>query len=101
MVFKVILSELALHDLSEIVSYIGPHDEEAARRYCQNLLDCTEKLAENPNIGNSCVEFGDPFVRNLVYRNHRIIYRVDLERKLIVVSRFWHGARGYFSNDEL
>ena len=33
-------------------------------------------------------------VRELVYRTHRIIYRVDHGRRRVEVARFWHGARG-------
>ena len=101
MVFKVILSELALQDLKEIATFIGLHDPDAAQRYCHQMLDHAEGLALNPMVGVECPEFGEATVRSLVFRNHRIIYLVDAAAKVVQVSRFWHGARGFLSQGDL
>jgi len=38
-------------------------------------------------------EFGDPAIRERIFRSYRIVYRVDDARQIVVVSRFWHAAR--------
>jgi plasmid stabilization system protein ParE len=34
------------------------------------------------------------YVREIIFKSYRIVYRVRHEQKLVEVSRFWHCARG-------
>jgi plasmid stabilization system protein ParE len=90
---KVILSPRAIQDLSQIVRYISFHNPHAAEQLGYALIDSALSLADLPERGRFVPEFGDRVTR-VVYRSYRIIYRADLERKTVWVSRFWHAARG-------
>jgi plasmid stabilization system protein ParE len=39
-------------------------------------------------------EFGDTFIREIIVRSYRVVYRLDDARLLVEVIRFWHAARG-------
>ena len=86
--YKVELSPRALRDLEQIVTFI------AADRFGQRLVDQAEATGKHPFAGRMVPEFGDPVIRERIFRAYRIVYRVHDARKLVVVSRFWHAARG-------
>ena len=92
--YEVELSRPALQDLEEIVAFIAADNPSAAERFGHLLIDQAEAIALHPLAGRVVPEFGDLLLRERVFRAYRIVYRVDEERRLIVVARFWHGARG-------
>ncbi|GDX11799.1 hypothetical protein LBMAG57_35710 [Verrucomicrobiota bacterium] len=92
--FQVILSPRSLHDLEEIVRYIAADSPQAAERFGQRLIAEAEAVGMHPFAGSVVREFGDPLVRERIHRSYRIVYRVDEQRQMVVVSRFWHAARG-------
>lgn len=92
--YQVALAPSARRDLRDIVRYISLDSPERAVQFGQFLVSCTKRLAEFPEIGRVVPEFGDPFVREIVVRSYRVIYRVDHADCRVDVARFWHGARG-------
>lgn len=92
--FKIILSPRALQDLQEIVRYISFDNPERAQSFGRELIDKTKRLAAFPEMGRVVPELGEPNTRELVHTPYRIVYRVHHEKRLVEVSRFWHGARG-------
>ena len=91
---KVILSPRAIQDLSEIVRYIAIDNPTAAERFGYALIDTAMSLEHLPERGRLVLEFDDGITREIIYPPYRIVYRFDAERKLVMVSRFWHAARG-------
>jgi addiction module RelE/StbE family toxin len=91
--YKVELSPRALRDLEEVVRFIAADNPQAAERFGNQLIDEAEAIGPHPLAGPVVREFNDPKIRERIFRAYRIVYRVDEERKLIVVSRFWHAAR--------
>jgi toxin ParE1/3/4 len=92
--YKVILSPRSLDDLHEIVSFIAADKPEAAERFGHQLIDEAEAIGPHPYAGRVVPEIRDPAIRERTFRAYRIIYRVDELKKLVIVSRFWHAARG-------
>ena len=92
--YKVILSPRALRDLEEIVTYIAADNPQAAERFGRQLISEAEAIAPHPLAGRVVPEFGEPTIRERIFRAYRIVYGVDEDQRLIVVSRFWHAARG-------
>ena len=93
--FKIIISQPAIDDLKSIVSYIAPHNPDAASRMGTELLKRTRILASFPEIGRHAPEADHPDVREIIYRSYRIFYRIKHEQRLVEVIRFWHSARGF------
>jgi toxin ParE1/3/4 len=92
--YQVALSPSARRDLRDIVRYISLDSPERAVILGQFLVSSTERLADFPEMGRVVPEFSDPFLREIVVRSYRVIYRVDHGDCRVDVARFWHGARG-------
>jgi len=93
--FKVFLSGAALSDLEAIVSYIAPHDPQAATRFGTNLLNEAMALKTFPERGRSVPEFSSADLREIVFLSYRIVYRIQRGSKAVEILRFWHAARGF------
>ena len=92
--FKIILAPRAIQDLQEIVRYISFDNSVRAESFGRELIAKTRLLAAFPEMGRVVPEFGEPNVRELIHLSYRIVYRIEREKQLIKISRFWHGARG-------
>jgi toxin ParE1/3/4 len=92
--YQVALSPSARRDLRDIVRYISLDSPERAVILGQFLVSSTKRLADFPEMGRVVPEFSDPFLREIVVRSYRVIYRVDHSDCRVDVARFWHGARG-------
>ena len=91
---KVIISPRALRDLEEIVRYIATDNPSAARKFGSRLIEEAEAIGAMPQAGRVVPEFKVPNIRERIFRSFRIVYRVDEDQRRVVISRFWHGARG-------
>ena len=83
MAYQVIISARAIRDLQQIVLYIAPDNPQAA-----------ESIGPHPMAGRMVPEIGDPMVRERICKSYRIVYRVEEQNRRVIVSRFWHAARG-------
>jgi len=89
--FRVEITNPAIADLAEIVSYIARDNPEAAATLGNNLLDAALSLAESPLKGSPYQKL--PGIRKLTLRPFKIFYRVNESRNLVEILRFWHSAR--------
>jgi toxin ParE1/3/4 len=101
MVYEVIIAPRAIKDLEDIVLYVSPDRPEAAKRLALALVERTKVLARFPNSGRQVPEFDHPAIRELILRPYRIVYRVDEQRQVVGVARFWHGARHALAADDI
>ena len=91
--YKLELSPRALRDLEEVVRFIAADNPKAAEQFGEKLLNEAEAIGLHPRAGRMVPEFRDAAIRERIFRAYRIVYRINDERKLIIVSRFWHAAR--------
>ena len=92
--YQVVLSPSARADLRDIVRYISFDAPDRALEFGLFLVSRTRLLAHSPQLGRIVPEFEDPFIREIVVRSYRVVYRLDDSRCLVEVIRFWHAARG-------
>jgi len=92
--YQVILSPRAIQDLQEIVRYISFDNPQAAENLGAQLIEKTRVLVSFPEFGRTVPELGEPAIRELIFKPYRIVYRVNHQRRLVEVARYWHGARG-------
>ena len=92
--YRVVLSPSARADLRDIVRYISFDAPERALQFGLFLISRTQLLAQSPELGRVVPEFEDPFIREIVVRSYRVVYRLNDSRRLVEVIRFWHAARG-------
>jgi toxin ParE1/3/4 len=89
--FRVEITDPAINDLDEIVSYIAKDNPDAASALGNHLLDAAFSLAQTPHKGSPCRHIGN--VRKLTVRPFKIFYRVNEAKRNVEVLRFWHSAR--------
>ena len=91
--YRVELSPRALRDLEETVRFIAADNPQAAEQFGYRLVNEAEAIGPHPLAGRTVPEFGDPTIRERIFRTYRIVYRIREQQRLVVVSRFWHAAR--------
>jgi len=88
---KVIWSPLALERVDEIAAYIAGDDAQAARRFLIEIFGAVERLQSFPNSGRVVQEVKRPNIREIIFGNYRVVYRVERKRVSILTVR--HGKQ--------
>jgi plasmid stabilization system protein ParE len=94
MAVNLIWTQVAQDDLEEVIGYIRNENPSVAKSFSKLLIDQVELLADFPELGHVVPERDDPQIREIGYRNYRIIYRLTLAKDIVEIVRIWHAARG-------
>ena len=84
-------SARARTDLRELRTYIAQGSPYYARRFVEKIFKAVESLTEHPQIGRKVPEADREDIRELIFQNYRIIYRIKPEHVYIVTVL--HGSR--------
>lgn len=97
--YKIENTPLAEQDLDGILSYIAENlgNKTAAVSFLDEVDACYINLEQMPFMYEQC---RDPQLRALGYRkaiikNYVMIYRVDEDKKIVYILRFFYGRRDY------
>ena len=74
---KVVWTETAILQLTEIYDYISRDSTKYAKRMVDRLTARTGQLSTFPNSGGNVAEYRNDCIRELIEGPYRIIYRVD------------------------
>ena len=92
----------AERDMQAIFSYIQAMSSTRASRWFRGLEEAIQRLSQLPQRHPTTTE--DPTLRHLLYGNkphvYRIIYSIDLSKKIVSVIHVRHSARDAFEPDE-
>jgi toxin ParE1/3/4 len=88
---KVSWSPLAIDRVSEIAEYIARDNPEAAKSWVDTVFEKVASLKSYPENGRVVPEINNRAIRELLYGNYRIVYRVDEKRISILTVR--HGKQ--------
>lgn len=96
---EVIWTEKASAHLKAIHDYIAEDSPVYAVRFIKALIQATRKLETFPLAGRSVPEFEQtPLrLREVIYKGYRIIYRVNAESDVEIVT-VAHGREDLFNN---
>lgn len=94
MAFEVIWAPAARLDLKEISTFISEDKPAAARRFVNSLIHAVERLSYFPESGRIVPELDDPVIREVIRTPFRIVYRVNVQMRIVEIVRVWHAARG-------
>lgn len=86
-------TEKASSNLQSIFDYISRDSRLYAARYLKTLIIATKRLETMPLSGRIVPEFENPELREVVYGNYRIVYRVIGSNENIEIIAVVHGAR--------
>jgi toxin ParE1/3/4 len=87
----VVWSDSAWDDLQAIVLFIARDSARYAEDFGGALHDKGGSLSAFPERGRIIPEFADPALRELFHHPYRILYRVEVER--VIVIAVIHGSR--------
>ena len=93
---KLIWTKDGIKSFEEVIQYISKDSFYYASNFAKKVLFYIEKLKHFPNIGRIVPEYNEPDIRELIYQNYRIVYKVD--RKIVYVLLVIHGTRELQSN---
>jgi len=80
---EIMWTEKAGKHLLSIYEYIATDSKIYAKRYIKSLVSSTDKLKRMPECGRNVPEFADYPFREIIFRNHRIIYKINLIHDII------------------
>ncbi len=66
----------ALAILRDIKRYIAQNNPDRATLFIRKIIDRTEILITSPQIGRIVPEISRPDIRELIFKNYRIVYRI-------------------------
>jgi addiction module RelE/StbE family toxin len=73
---KIMWTNEALARLRDIKRYIAQNNPDRATLFIQKIIDRTEILITSPQIGRIVPEISRPDIRELIFKNYRIVYRI-------------------------
>lgn len=89
------LSKQAEADLEAIVDFYDGINAELSYVLEEMLLARLEQLEDFPRSGRIVPEIGEVSIRELIYRNYRIVYYVDEEDAEVEVLTIFHSSRDF------
>ncbi len=88
---KLIWSPRALNDLDATCEYIARDSEKYAYLFAQRIVALIEAIPRNPLLGAVVAEYNREDLRERLFQNYRIVYRVFAGGvELVTIT---HGAR--------
>jgi toxin ParE1/3/4 len=89
--YRLIYTKPAARDLEEIVRYIAQDNPRAAEKVGLILVTLAESLTQMPYRGSRVRDRGG--VYKVVSPPYVVLYRVDEDRRMVRIQRFWHARR--------
>jgi plasmid stabilization system protein ParE len=84
-------SDRAITDLEQIADFIALDSPAGATSFVTKVVEAVSTLQAFPEAGRVVPEYGESSLRELIFRNYRIVYRKD-EQSVTIVTVF-HGSR--------
>lgn len=88
---KVFWSPLAVERVTEIAQYIARDNPAAAEAWVNTIFSKVGDLKAFPESGRLVPETNNRNIRELIYGNYRIVYRIEKKRISILTVR--HGKQ--------
>jgi len=88
----------SLKHLEELHGYIAKDSIIYAQRFIKSLIQSVNILEKQPYSGRVVPEFDIQNIREIIYRNYRIVYRIQNNDDIEVLS-VYHGARDFNNID--
>ncbi len=84
---KLIWSPLAIDRVSEIADYIARDNINASVKWVEEIFNEADQLIEFPESGRLVPEIERYNIRELIFRNYRIIYQIKEQEISILTLR--------------
>ena len=77
---KLVWTNEALNRLTEIDDYISYDSIARARKFINNIIKSTTSIPQYPQKGRIVPEFNISELREIIYKNYRIVYRIKKDQ---------------------
>ena len=84
---KIIWSPLSIDRVTEIAEYIAIDDPKASNDWVEKIFRIVKQLESFSRIGRIVPELNEDTIRELLFGNYRIIYRIELKQVSILTIR--------------
>ncbi len=84
---KIIWSPLAIDRASEIAEYVALDNSTAATKWVERVFEKVKNLSSLPEAGRKVPEVNRNEIRELIFGNYRIIYRIEKSNISILTIR--------------
>jgi toxin ParE1/3/4 len=91
MALKIKWSPRAASNLEEICNYIAKDSEYYAILFAKKIINIVKGIPQFPKSGRIVPEYKDESIREKIYGNYRIVYR--LKGDLVEIVAICHGAK--------
>lgn len=88
---RIVWTPSARKTLAEIRDFISRDSPKTAESYLRRLMASSGRLRKHPYLGQVVSEIGREDVREILFGNYRIIYRVS--KDLVEVVLVFHASR--------
>ena len=88
---KIIWSPRAADELEQICDFIARDSDHYAKQFAQTVLEIVEAIPDFPKSGRIVPEYQKQSLREKIFLNYRIVYR--LRNNTIEIVAISHGAR--------
>ena len=75
----------------EIIKYIARDSPAAARNFALKIIEAVDILEVFPMTGRTVPEYRDTNIREILYRNYRIVYQ--LTHGSVTIVTVFHGSQ--------
>ena len=79
-------TEPAVLDLENIRDFISRDSKYYAVEFTTKIIDAVEKLCLLPSMGRKVPEINDISIREIIFNNYRIIYRIENSKRILILG---------------
>lgn len=94
---NIVLSPIAKQDLKDIFGFIKRNSLHYAKLENRKIREAIDELILQPMLGRMVPEQEETNLRELVFRNYRIIYQIESDKKIQILT-IHHHARNLANN---
>jgi toxin ParE1/3/4 len=91
MAYKIRWAPRAALNLEEICNYISRDSEYYASLFAKKIISIVKNIPQFPKSGRIVPEYKDDNLREIIYQNYRIVYR--LKDDIVEIVAICHGAK--------
>lgn len=88
---KIIWSLKSIENLEDILNYISKNSPLYTPVFVQKIISSVDRFIDFPLSGRVVPEYNDENIREIIFHNYRIVYRVNSNNVEIILVV--HGAR--------
>ncbi len=85
---KIVWSQLAVDRVGEIAKYIAFDNSNISKRWVNKIFDKVKRLELFPESGKIVLELNRPEIREIIFGNYRIIYKLKQSQVSILTVRY-------------